>query len=138
MMKKTNYIVVESSATDELGFTACDDLNDAIAEAQGMWEHMSDYDRKRNTIEVRKYVDDECGDYETFEWQIKKWYAVESDRNDTDWGVGSYDKEEAEEMLREYPDGILAEIEEVPYYIGETIGWSKECVWETPCSEIWG
>lgn len=40
------------------------------------------------------------------------WYAVMMDRDDNDWGTGSYDLEKAKEMLlRDYPDGYIAVIE---------------------------
>lgn len=40
------------------------------------------------------------------------WYAVMQDNEDTDWGTGSYDLAEAREMLKDYPDGYIAVIEE--------------------------
>lgn len=40
------------------------------------------------------------------------WYAVMQDNEDTDWGTGSYDLAEAKEMLKSYPDGYIAVIEE--------------------------
>lgn len=40
------------------------------------------------------------------------WYAVMQDNEDTDWGTGSYDLAEAKEMLKAYPDGYIAVIEE--------------------------
>lgn len=40
------------------------------------------------------------------------WYAVMRDRDDNDWGTGSFDLEKAKEMLlRDYPDGYIAVIE---------------------------
>ena len=37
---------------------------------------------------------------------MRLWYAVMEDRNDTDWGYGSYDRQEAESMALEMgPDG---------------------------------
>ena len=132
------YHVVEvedNGGCEEIGVFS--DLNDAIHEAQGRWCYLEN--EKGISIEVRKYTDEEeQSDYESFEWQDRKWYAVLSDDEDTDWGTGSYDKNEAEEMLREYPEGMLAEIEETLYYEGEKAKWEKLCVWETPCSEIWG
>ena len=32
----------------------------------------------------------------------KYWYAVMTDREDTDWGYGSYDLEEAKQKARNY------------------------------------
>ena len=44
-----------------------------------------------------------------------KWYAVMTDRDDTDWGTGSFDRGEAEKMvvrnLDIYPDGYIAVID---------------------------
>lgn len=39
------------------------------------------------------------------------WYAVMTDNDDSDWGYGSYDLDEAREMLKKYPDGYIAVIE---------------------------
>lgn len=41
----------------------------------------------------------------------KLWYAVMSDREDNDWGTGSFDLDEAMEMLKEYPEGYIAVID---------------------------
>lgn len=43
----------------------------------------------------------------------KRWYAVMTDRDDSDWGYGSYDLEEAKEMLVGLcvDDGYIAVIE---------------------------
>lgn len=43
---------------------------------------------------------------------MKYWYAVMLDAEDTDWGYGSHDLREAYEMLRPYPRGYIAKIEE--------------------------
>ena len=41
------------------------------------------------------------------------WYAVMADREDNDWGYGSYDLNEAKQMLKdaECTDGYIAVIE---------------------------
>ena len=48
----------------------------------------------------------------------KKFYAVMADRDDTDWGTGSYSLDKAIEMVKEkkdvYPDGYIAVIEMGP------------------------
>lgn len=43
----------------------------------------------------------------------KRWYAVMTDRDDSDWGFGSYDLEEAKDMLAGFgtDDGYIAVIE---------------------------
>ena len=40
------------------------------------------------------------------------WYAVMQDNEDNDWGYGSYDPAEAEEMVKAFPDGYIAVIDE--------------------------
>ena len=42
----------------------------------------------------------------------KYWYAVMTDNDDNDWGYGSYDLAEAKEMVKKYPDGYIAVIDE--------------------------
>lgn len=41
----------------------------------------------------------------------KLWYAVMSDREDNDWGTGSFKLDEAKAMARKYPDGYIAVID---------------------------
>lgn len=45
----------------------------------------------------------------------KTWYAVMMNKNDNDWGMGSYNKEEAiEQVKRNFPEeGWVAVIDEV-------------------------
>ena len=43
---------------------------------------------------------------------IKLWYAVMRDRDDDDWGTGSFDLETAKELCRKYPEGYIAVIQE--------------------------
>lgn len=48
---------------------------------------------------------------------MKTWYAVMMDREDNDWGTGSYDLEEAVNMVKKYralgkSDAYIAVIEE--------------------------
>ena len=42
----------------------------------------------------------------------KLWYAVMRDDEDNDWGTGSYNLEEAKEMVKAYPEGYIAVIDE--------------------------
>ena len=46
---------------------------------------------------------------------MRFWYAVMTDLEDTDWGTGSFNKDEAIEMARSnkdiYPDGYIAVID---------------------------
>lgn len=41
----------------------------------------------------------------------KLWYAVMMDREDNDWGDGSFDLDEAKAMAREYEEGYIAVID---------------------------
>ena len=59
---------------------------------------------------------------------MAKWYAVEMNREDNDWGYGSYDLEEAKEMLKNFPNGLIAVIEE---------GDDPICVEEIPYSDVY-
>ena len=40
------------------------------------------------------------------------WYAVMVDNDDADWGYGSYSLDEAKEMVKNYPDGYIAVIDD--------------------------
>ena len=46
---------------------------------------------------------------------MKLWYAVMRDREDTDWGYGSYSRDEAfrmlEERLEDFPDASIGVVE---------------------------
>ena len=42
----------------------------------------------------------------------KYWYAVLTDDEDNDWGYGSHDLNEAREMVKKYPEGYIAVIDE--------------------------
>ena len=43
---------------------------------------------------------------------MKYWYAVLRDREDNDWGTGSFDLDEAKAMVRRLcPDGFIAVID---------------------------
>lgn len=45
----------------------------------------------------------------------KLWYAVMTDNDDNDWGIGSYSIDEAKQMVLDnldiYPDGYIAVID---------------------------
>ncbi|WP_303025432.1 hypothetical protein [Anaerotignum lactatifermentans] len=45
---------------------------------------------------------------------MKKWYAVMKDNDDTDWGFGSFDLDEAMDMVKPYivDGGYIAVIDE--------------------------
>ena len=42
----------------------------------------------------------------------KYWYAVMQDSEDTDWGYGSHNLDEAQEMVKKFPEGYIAVIDE--------------------------
>lgn len=42
---------------------------------------------------------------------MKYWYAVMMDREDTDWGTGSFDLAEAKAMASKYPEAFIAVID---------------------------
>lgn len=46
--------------------------------------------------------------------EYKYWYAVMRDNDDTDWGYGSYDLDQAKEMVKKFPEGYIAVIDEGP------------------------
>lgn len=55
------------------------------------------------------------------------WYAVMEDDDDDDWGTGSYDLDEAKEMVKKYPNGYIAIIDE---HIDENGPHNPTCVGE--------
>ena len=60
---------------------------------------------------VEKLDDDGFVKEEAEEMENKKWYAVQTDRTD-DWGTGSYDYDDAVQMLKEQGYGLIAVIDE--------------------------
>ena len=42
---------------------------------------------------------------------MKYWYAVLMDREDNDWGYGSFDLEKAKKMASAYEEGLIAVID---------------------------
>lgn len=60
------------------------------------------------------------------------WYALMKDRDDTDWGTGTYDKQEAIETIKSwrqdvYPDAYIAVIDESgPVCIDEITDFDEE------------
>lgn len=90
------------------------------------WEEIAAY--LNAIIEERGIEDDhnEVNDLWESYWQgdfsdapapRKIWYAIMQDRDDTDWGTGTYDRQEAIEKVKSwredgYPDAYIAVIEE--------------------------
>ena len=72
------------------------------------WEIRDEYEE----VVYTHYLDDE----EEEKPMKKIWYAVMKDNDDQDWGTGSFDRDEAIEMVRAnkdiYPDGYIAVIKE--------------------------
>jgi len=58
---------------------------------------------------------------------MKKWYAVQMESTD-DWGNGSYDYNEAVEMLKEQGAGLIAVIDEETNYCLEEIRFEEVTV----------
>ena len=48
------------------------------------------------------------------EQQDMRWYAVMKDREDMDWGYGSFDLDKAKKMASDYPEGYIAVIQGGP------------------------
>lgn len=67
----------------------------------------------------------------------KYWHAVLSDRDDNDWGTGSFDRDEAEQMLASYPDGLIAIIDGGYDEIGNETA-DPICIEEITYEEIYG
>lgn len=72
------YYVTSIGDCDEYIIGAVEDKDEAIKIARNEWLSMTKYDRKKNQIEVRMYVNDiededcDCFDYDTVEW--RKYY----------------------------------------------------------------
>ena len=104
----------------------------AISDAEGNFYHLTDREKATHTVTVEEYTFSApkgMDASEAFTWALNedvlppdpdnvititgKWYAVMRDRNDDDWGEGSYHLSEAENMVRSlYPEtGYIAVIE---------------------------
>lgn len=68
------YYIMDIKGADEFTIGTAETKEDAIKIARDEWLTMNDYDRGKNTIEVRLYEEDieaencECFDYNTVEW----------------------------------------------------------------------
>ena len=95
-MKK--YYVTTTKNGDEFTILKTDNLKEAKVEALN--ETRNKYN---DTVEIRVYAEDiedeSCAnfDYDTVEIS---WYAVMNAKDDTDWGYGSVDLTEAQEMAK--------------------------------------
>ena len=87
--------MTEEQASDILSWMRRDDYNNEIPDTLTA----SEFSRIWNEIKGTEY-----------------WYALMTDRDDTDWGTGTYNKTEAlarlEDMKGDYPDAYIAVIQE--------------------------
>lgn len=67
----------------------------------------------------------------------KYWYAILMDKEDADWGTGSFDRDEAKQMLAQYPDGLIAVIDGGYNEDGEPTS-DPICIEEITYEEIYG
>ena len=98
-----------------------DEKEKAIAEAKFQWGHLTATEKKHRIVYAMESVnpDEDApdhfdGDYVWHcETEKKYWYAVMQDREDDDWGTGSYDLEEAKRMALAYgSESYIAVIDE--------------------------
>ena len=90
---------------------------DKFVDGYNRWQDEEYYrirDKKdcENHVVIKKCWED--GNYDCLEDEVvhEHWYAVMMDSEDTDWGTGSYNLDEAKEMLDKelHPDGYIAVI----------------------------
>ena len=105
------YAVVTVKGQDEFTSLITEDKAEAIEQARNEWASLTEYDKATNVIEVREYAGDpeEVYDYNLIGWKL--WYAVEMDREDNDWGTGSYDLDEAKAMAEDMNALLIAVID---------------------------
>lgn len=66
-----------------------------VMDGAKMYDVVTIYDEDMDELEYKGY-----------------WYAAMKDDEDTDWGYGSYDLEEATRMAKEFKDGYVVKVEE--------------------------
>lgn len=102
------HIVDSKVMGDEFEIAVTEERDEALKIARDEWEGMTAHDKQNSNIEIRIYADeDEQTDYDEVDWWV--WYAVMESDEDNDWGTGSYDLDEATEMLT--PAGYIAVID---------------------------
>lgn len=75
-MKKL-YYVIECGSDSEYEIARCEEKVDAIKEARGYFDHLSDYDKKSAVVQVRDYDDDiENEDCDNFDYDLIDWGLV--------------------------------------------------------------
>lgn len=109
------YVVTDITGYDEFEHLVTVSKEEAIEEARSLLDsYIQSGDAKRCRIEIRAYLYDnggpneDCWDCDTVDWST--WYAVMIDEDDSDWGYGSYDLDEAKDMAKEYKDSYIAVI----------------------------
>ena len=120
-MKNVYFVLMDAVSGDPVWDTFCGafaTLAEAEAAASSEWNHLTAREQQQrvvsiNHVEVEDDVDlteafevacDGGGWYVDFEYatETKLWYAMMMDLEDTDWGTGSYNLNEALEMARRY------------------------------------
>lgn len=77
-MKK--FYVIECGSGSEYEIAKCDKMVDAIREARGYFDHLSDYDKRSAVIQVRDYDDDiENEDCDNFDYDLIDWGLTNRD-----------------------------------------------------------
>lgn len=120
-MSEVKYAVIYGDdRNEEIEFF--DTLEEANRYAESTWEHMSDYDKKRNhveTIDIHKEDLSDPDDWASYtaygycadRFDSDKWYAVMMDDDETnDWGTGSYYINKAIEMAKDMDADYIAVI----------------------------
>ncbi len=87
---------------------------EAIKEAKRQIDHLTYREKKHRHVWVLESVNPDVEAENHFDgtpiWDSAVWYAVQQDRDD-DWGNGSFDKDEALQMLKAQGCGLIAVIE---------------------------
>lgn len=87
------------------------DYLNSIAEQRGLFDLGPDDQEKAKCISDDIW--EKClNDGPEWVYSPGNWYAVMEDEEDDDWGIGSYDLDEAKEMVKKYPEGYIAIIDE--------------------------
>lgn len=115
------YRIYQIKNGDEFLLGETDDIFEAMEIARSRWDYFSKWERKKNELEIRHYLndpeDEECigSDYEVSPEAWYYWYAVLTDEDDCDHGYGSHDWHEAYNMavdlLGVYPNAMIATVD---------------------------
>lgn len=100
------YLVITSYTTDEF-VSEFETKEEALAHADRIWGSTSDADKKKGRFYVLESVNPDEDAENHYDGNIIKeystefWYAYLIDEDDTDWGTGTFDKDEAIRTLEE-------------------------------------